>query len=312
MADLLTVASREFSDTVRSRRFILLVGIFALIMIASMVALISEQTSDMGAMPSSFLGGATFGMTATMTYLAPIIGIALGCDAISGEYEKGSLKLVLAQPIYRDAVINGKFLAATIAITLATFIPSFATVGGAVLYLGVSPTPIELARLSLYLIFSVLFAMTFYIIAALLSTIAKKTSQSVMLSVGIWAAFVFIVPLIANIVARIFVGMPTFMGVRNDTARMDPAVMEQMRSFRNMEANVESITPNHHFETIGRYLLGGFSGERIGGIGQFGEIGSMSVLESLGQCWSNIVILVLYAVFAFVASYIVFTRQEIR
>jgi len=321
LPDLLTVAFREFSDTIKSRRFILLVVVFGLIMVASMAALMSEQTSYLGAMPTGFLGRVARGMTASIGYLAPIIGIALGCDAISGEREGGSLKLLLAQPIYRDAVINGKFLAATLATTLAIFIPSLATVGGAMLYLGVSPTPDELARLAVYLVFSVLFAMTFYAIATLLSTVSKKTSQSVMLSVGVWVALTVIIPLIAESVAGIFVARPSLPMPKNQTSGpvtqtfgpMNPAEMEQMRKFTNMVESVSSITPNYHFDKIGLYIFGGFSGVGLlGTMTTIGSVESLPLLESLGQCWPNIVVLVLFTLFAFAASYMIFTRQEIR
>ena len=41
----------------------------------------------------------------------PLLGIAFGFDAINGERAEGTLPRLLAQPIYRDDVINGKFVA---------------------------------------------------------------------------------------------------------------------------------------------------------------------------------------------------------
>lgn len=315
MADFLTVASREFANTVESRRFIVLVMVFGLIMVASMAAVVSEQTSYVGAAPRGFLGQVGRSMTTTIALLAPIIGIALGCDAISGEREKGTLKLVLAQPIYRDALITGKFLATASAVTLAIFIPSLVTVGGGMLILGVSPTSDELARLLLYLAFSVLFALTFYAISALLSTISKSTSQSVMLSIGVWFLFTIIVPLMASTIARALVGTPP---VRLGNQTLTQAELEQLRNFNNVVASVSSITPNYHFNSIGISLLGRFSSIGFGiiggplGLGRVGAVESMPILESLSRCWSSIVVLVLVAAFAFIASYMIFTRQEMR
>ena len=56
-----------------------------------------------------------------ISFFGPIIGIALGFDAINSERTQGTLSRVLAQPVYRDAVFNGKFLAAmlTLAVILA-------------------------------------------------------------------------------------------------------------------------------------------------------------------------------------------------
>ncbi|MEM3793487.1 MAG: ABC transporter permease subunit [Candidatus Bathyarchaeia archaeon] len=314
MADFSTVAFREFSNTVESRRFILLASVFGWVMAASMAAVISEQATLAGAMPRGFLGQVARGMTSTMILLAPIIGIALGCDAVSGEREKGTLKLVLAQPIYRDALITGKFLATLSAITLAIFIPSLATVGGGILYLGISPTLDELVRLLLYLAFSVVFAMTFYAISILLSTVSRSTSQSVMLSIGVWFVFTVIIPLMASTIARMFVGIPL---MRPGNQTLTPVEMEQIRSFNNMVESISSITPNYHFNRIGVGLLGGFSsmGWMIGGVAGLGRIGaveSMSIIESLARYWPNITVLILVAIFASIASYMIFTRQEMR
>ena len=46
-----------------------------------------------------------------ISLLGPLVGLTLGFDAINGERSRGTLNLLIAQPIHRDAVINGKFLA---------------------------------------------------------------------------------------------------------------------------------------------------------------------------------------------------------
>ncbi|MFZ8854550.1 MAG: ABC transporter permease, partial [Thermofilaceae archaeon] len=58
-------------------------------------------------------------LSSTMSFVAPLLGIALGFSAIAAEREKGTIRLVLARPVYRDQVLNGKILAATILIAIA-------------------------------------------------------------------------------------------------------------------------------------------------------------------------------------------------
>ena len=43
--------------------------------------------------------------------LGPLLGIAFGFDAINGERAQGTLPRLVAQPIHRDEIINGKFVA---------------------------------------------------------------------------------------------------------------------------------------------------------------------------------------------------------
>ena len=44
-------------------------------------------------------------------FLIPLMAIGLGFDAINGEHNRRTLSRILAQPIYRDALLIGKFLA---------------------------------------------------------------------------------------------------------------------------------------------------------------------------------------------------------
>lgn len=301
MANVFTVASREFSEIVRSKRFLILIVIFGLVMIIPMVTIyvqIIQMMPDMPGvpMPVGFLGMMGFMLSSILSTFAPVMGVALGCDTISGEREKGTLKLVLAQPVFRDTVINGKFVAATSAVSLAVLITSLATIGVITTVIGVTPTAEEALRIALFLPFTVLFTMTYYGIAAFLSTTLKKTSQSVILSVTVWAVFTFVIPVIASFIA-IMIAPPPFVpgqqGAEYDVAGY-LAVIE----------TISSITPNYHFGKIGQYLLGLYANTPAQQ--------EASIMSSLMHAGPNILVLVIVTALVFIASYIAFTRQEVR
>ena len=44
----------------------------------------------------------------------PLIAIGLGFDAINGEHNRRTLSRILSQPIYRDALLFGKFLGGSV------------------------------------------------------------------------------------------------------------------------------------------------------------------------------------------------------
>ena len=50
-------------------------------------------------------------MTAVLRTRPAVMAIGLGFDAINGEHNRRTLSRILAQPIYRDALLAGKFLA---------------------------------------------------------------------------------------------------------------------------------------------------------------------------------------------------------
>ena len=56
---------------------------------------------------------------ALLGFLIPLVAIALGFDAINGEFNRRTLSRILAQPIYRDALLFGKFLAGLLSLTIA-------------------------------------------------------------------------------------------------------------------------------------------------------------------------------------------------
>jgi ABC-2 type transport system permease protein len=308
MADIFAVASKEFSDTVRSKRFIILIVIFGLIMIIGIATVYVPSMG--GAMPRRFLGTMGYILSGTLSTFAPVMGLALGCDAISGEREKGTLKLVLAQPVYRDTVINGKFLAATSGLSLAILITSLMSVGASIIVIGVTPTAQEALRMALFLLFSILFTMTYYGISILLSTILKKTSQSVILSVTIWAIFAFVVPILASLIA--FTIAPPYMGQATpDENFTSPYDEGSWRRYMAVSEAISSISPNYHFNKIGQYLLTGYREYSMPPGGTV-EVVETSVLSSLMYAGPNIIVLVIITSLVFIFSYITFTKQEVR
>jgi len=327
MANALTVASKEFSDIVKGKRFIALLTIFALVIAVALASVYLNVIQTSGrAMPRGFLGLAASTLVTTMSYFAPIMGIALGFDTISGEREKGTLKTVLAQPVYRDTVINGKFLGALLSVTLAIFTASLINIGGSIIALGITPTGADIIRIIIFILFTILFTMTFYGIAAFLSTATKRTTQSIIISVVLWATFTFIIPIIASLIASAIIPI-NFQFARNITrppggniTAINPEMQQlqqQMREQASIISAIESLTPNYHFTRIAQYILGvytGISGTRIGeGLGREQvDVASTPIMQSLISAWPNILVLGVIMTITFIASYILFTRQEIR
>lgn len=89
---IFTIASKEFSDIVKGKRFLILAAIFVLLVIVDQATVYISISSTQGALHRSFLGSAAHSLVTIMLYFAPIVGLALGFDAISGEREKGYFK----------------------------------------------------------------------------------------------------------------------------------------------------------------------------------------------------------------------------
>ena len=139
MKSMLTVFQKELADHLLTWRGIIL---FCVVVLVAAIAIFGpsgalENIRGELATPAQFGGEFVFLRLFTAsgegtpsflyffsTFFIPIVGIVLGFDAINSERNSGTLSRVLSQPIYRDAVFNGKFFAGmtVIAIMVTTVI----------------------------------------------------------------------------------------------------------------------------------------------------------------------------------------------
>ena len=89
------------------------------------------------------VGSQSVGQVTTVAFaalLVPLVGIAFGFDGINSERSQGTLSRLLAQPIHRDDIVNGKFVAgiAVIALMLGALVA--VTAGLGIVRLGIIPT----------------------------------------------------------------------------------------------------------------------------------------------------------------------------
>ena len=171
------IVHKEISDHVKSWRFLILIGIIALTCMGSLYtaltnigAAIKPDDPD-----SSFLflklftasDGTLPSFVLFINFLGPLLGIALGFDAVNSEQNKGTLSRMLSQPIHRDCIINAKFVAALIVIGIMLFVLGFLVMGFGLIAIGIPPTAEEFWRIVFFLITSV-FYVAFWLNLAIL------------------------------------------------------------------------------------------------------------------------------------------------
>ena len=93
--------------------------------------------------------------TVFVSFLGPLLGIALGFDAINSEQNKGTLSRILSQPIHRDYLINAKFVGALIVIGVMLFVLGFLVMGFGLISIGIPPTAEEFLRVIVFILISI-------------------------------------------------------------------------------------------------------------------------------------------------------------
>src|SRR5690625_478976 len=123
-----SIVQKEFTDYIKSWRIIILLIIISLTCLGSLYTAVttiqdvisSTDDSAKEVVKDSYLflklftvsDGTLPSFITFVTFLGPLLGIALGFDAINSERNRGTLSRLMAQPIPRDYVINAKFVAA--------------------------------------------------------------------------------------------------------------------------------------------------------------------------------------------------------
>jgi ABC-2 type transport system permease protein len=196
-------------DHFSSMRFLIITALIVMIgvIIASMVGMgMQEELRGVAKPDFVFLllftsTGKLFSFVQLIGLLGPLIGIILGFDAINRERTGRTLSKLVAQPIYRDAIINGKFLAGVTMITIVMTSLILIIAGLGIRLVGVVPGVDELWRLLIYLVLSILY-ISFWLGAAILfSVVFRSTATSALASLAVWILLSFFVGLGGGFIA---------------------------------------------------------------------------------------------------------------
>lgn len=151
------IVNKEIRDHVRSWRFIILLAIITLTCLGALYTSLTSmhEAVKSGDVEDTFFflklftvsDGTLPSFVLFINFLGPLLGIALGFDAMNSELNKGTLCRILSQPIHRDCIINAKFVAALIVITIMLFVLGFLVMGAGLIAIGIPPTPEEFARI---------------------------------------------------------------------------------------------------------------------------------------------------------------------
>jgi ABC-2 type transport system permease protein len=123
----------QLRDYLRSRRFILMIGIVAAICVILLTLLGYYRPPSVIGNATNFYGGVWVGGTEILIIFA---GIVFGGDAIAGEFQNKTGYFLMGLPIKRWSVYAGKFIAAYAASLLIIGIYLVALIGAGVYFLG--------------------------------------------------------------------------------------------------------------------------------------------------------------------------------
>jgi ABC-2 type transport system permease protein len=313
------IAAKEFGDHLLSVRFIVLLvvlGLAAAIPLYYAADQIRSLAPQASGVPAVFLALFTVGspdigilrVDRFVALLAPLLGLAFAFDAVNGERAEGTLPRLLAQPIYRDDVINGKFAAGMAVIGLVLTSVILLIAGFGIVRLGIVPHSEEVIRLVTWLLATFLYVGLWLSFGLLLSVVIRRAATAALIGFGVW----FLVAVLGDLLTTIVTGfIQPAAGAAFDTV----VGAAQLQEF------VRRLLPSQLYFEVSRVILDPTVNARDvvipSTIGEYTQAqqqvsGLLSIDQSLLLVWPQVVALVALTVVCFGAAYVAFMRQEVR
>jgi ABC-2 type transport system permease protein len=239
-----------------------------------------------------------------LSFLVPLIAIGLGFDAVNGEYNRRTLSRILSQPIYRDALLFGKFAGGLFTLAVTLIVLWLLVIGLGLLGLGIPPNAEEMARALVLLVVTIAYAGFWFALALLFSIIFRSAAAAAFVSLGAWLFVTILWPLFSPALANSLTSAGDILGVletQQAFARLSPGVLFNEVVAVLLDPSIRS-TQQSMLASFGLALI-----ER-GAIPD----APIPLLQSVLIVWPQIVSLIAGTILLFVVGYIVFQRQEVR
>ncbi len=309
---------KEFTDYMTSWRIIIMLALIVLTCVGSLYTAITsiqdaidanEEAKEIA--KSSFLflklftisDGTLPSFITFVSFLGPLLGIALGFDAINSERNKGTLSRLMAQPIPRDYVLNAKFTAALLLNTVLFVALGFMVMALGILILGIPPTGEEFLRILCFLVLCIAYIAFWLNLGILFSVRFKQPATSALAAIAVWIFFNIFYQMIVELLSK------SILNPENITSTVD-AISRQ-----GVVLNLMRLSPNYLFTESTTTLLspsvrslGPLTVEQTTGA----IAGPLPLSQSLMLIWPQLTGLIAATLICFAISYLLFMRQEIR
>jgi ABC-2 type transport system permease protein len=238
-----------------------------------------------------------------LAFLIPIVAISLAFDSVNGEFNRRTISRILAQPIYRDALLFGKFLAGLA--TLAIFLIALwlFLMGLGILLLGLPPSGQEILRGLGFLLAAIAYGGVWLALALLFSIIFRAPATSALSALSLWLLFAVFWGMIVPLATELIVPIDPF-DPRTQISAINTAVALNRLSPNTLFAEATLALLNPGTRSLGPIFASQLQGALIGA--------PLPTGESFLLIWPQLTGLIATVVVLFTIGYVLFQRQEIR
>jgi ABC-2 type transport system permease protein len=302
---------KEFADHLGGARMMILEWLMLLTGVGAVYTAIQDLRQTTSEDPFLFLRLFTQdhdplpSFTGILGFLIPLVAIGLAFDSVNGEFNRRTMSRVLAQPIYRDALLLGKFLAGLSTLAVALLVLWLLVMGLGLVTLGVPPTGEEVLRGIAFLVVAIAYGGVWLAAALLFSVVFRSPATSGLSGLGLWLLLSVLWPLLTRFLTQAIFATQS-------AALMGGQSLQQIE----VQQGLARISPDTLF---GEAMLGILhpATRALGPVFldqlQNAILGApLSLAQSLLLIWPQVTGLVAGTILLFVITYVIFQRQEVR
>ena len=306
------VMLKELSDHLTSIRMRVLEWLVVLVALAALYGAIQQIKDTTAEDPFLFLRLFTTSrdplpsFVSFLSFLVPLMAIGLGFDAVNSEHNRRTLSRILSQPIYRDALLFGKFLAGLVTLSISLVTLWLLVIGLGLFLIGIPPGAEEIARSFVFLLVTIVYAGVWLALALLFSILFRSAATAALVTLGLWLLVTFIWPVLSGALAQIVVPPDpryTALGLQTPgTAQLEQILARFSPSTLYAEIVVALLDPTTR--ALGPIYLSQLQGAVLGA--------PLPFAESILIAWPQMVGMIATAIVLFVIGYVIFQRHEVR
>lgn len=304
-----SVVMKEMSDYLSSTRLFILEVLIVLAALGTVYVATQQLQQTVSEDPFLYLRLVTTAQSPLpsfvqlLSFFIPLVSIALAFDAINGEFSRRTMSRILAQPIYRDALLMGKFLAGVFTLALVCTAIWLLILGLGIVRLGMAPGAEEVGRLLVFLLATIVYGGIWLGLALVFSVVFRQSATAALASISVWLFFTVFWGMISGFMAQTI--SPVRIGLPDELLKLAHTELALSRVSPNTlyaEATVAMLRPE--IRSLGILLSSQMEGAVMGA--------PLPFSESVLLIWPHLTGLAAGCILLFALAYILFQRQEIR
>jgi ABC-2 type transport system permease protein len=275
--NIFIIAAKEFRDYIKSKRFILvgiLYAVMALAIIGITLLMFKGQGVATGFKPSSMLS-----LMDILNIILVLLAVIITADTISVEKKDRTIYQLLSKPVERSTVVLGKFLGCLGVVSFFFTSSSLLAYILVIVLTGVYPSVGDVVSVIEVILFMVLLFSVYVALGTLISTVTKNPLISILGGIIAWIALFF-----SNTIG----GMIGYMAISNGNMMILGDPFTQYPIYAKALVLIDPISHD-----LAGFLLGGG-------------------LEPDGMPpWANVIFLLAYTGILLLVSVELFKRQDV-